>query len=130
MSVESMAIALHHSKAVGTAKLVVIGIANHDGDGGAWPSIATLAKYANYKGSPESNRKAIQKILRELEGIGEIRTHAREGGLARTPEYLRPNLYEFLLRCPEDCDGSARHARRGGGVGYPTPGSGDPPNRS
>ena len=31
MSVEAMAIALHHSRATGTVKLVLIGIANHDG---------------------------------------------------------------------------------------------------
>lgn len=34
MSIEAMAVALHHSKTQGATKLVLLGIANHEGDGG------------------------------------------------------------------------------------------------
>lgn len=103
MSIESVAIALHHSRARGTAKLVLIGIANHDGDGGAWPSLATLAKYAGV------DPRNVRKALRELEALGEIRTHIQAGGTGQGPAYERPNLYDFLLCCPTDCDRSTRH---------------------
>lgn len=103
MSIESVAIALHHSRARGTAKLVLIGVANHDGDGGSWPSLATLAKYSGV------TVRNVQKALRELEVLGEIRTHLQAGGTGRTANYERPNLYDFLLRCPGDCDRTSSH---------------------
>ena len=46
MSIESVAQALKPRSLTATQKLVLIGIANHDGDGGAWPSMTTLAGYA------------------------------------------------------------------------------------
>lgn len=107
MSVESMAIALHHSRATGSARLVLIGIANHDGDGGAWPSIATLAKYAAI--TPRNVQKAIQ----HLERLGEIRRHVGAGGTHLTADHMRPNLYQFILRCPVSCDRSSRHRVQG-----------------
>src|SRR6218665_1834088 len=103
MSVESLAIALHHSRARGAAKLVLIGIANHDGDGGAWPAVATLARYA---GVTERN---VQKALAALESLGEIRRLVSSGGDHSTADHMKPNLYQFLLRCPSNCDRSARH---------------------
>lgn len=106
MSVESLTIALHHSRAKGAALAVLVGIANHDGDGGAWPSIKTLAKYGRCN---ERNAKAaVQNLAR----LGEIRIHQQQGGTSKTPEHLRPNLYEFLLRCPADCDGTKQHRTR------------------
>ncbi|MAT18323.1 MAG: hypothetical protein CMF56_07115 [Leifsonia sp.] len=103
MSVESMAIALHHSRSKGTAKVVLLGIANHDGDGGAYPTVATLAKYANV------SRANVQKALTKLESLGEIRRDVQAGGSHDAAEYLRPNLYRFLLECPADCDRSRGH---------------------
>jgi len=50
MSLEAMSAVLHHSKAAGTTKLVLMGIAWHLGDDpedGAWPSQETLARYSN-----------------------------------------------------------------------------------
>ena len=139
VSIEAMAIALHHSRARGTAKLVLIGIANHDGDGGAWPSVATLAKYAAV--TPRN----VQKALRELEALGEIRTHLQAGGNGRGPAYERPNLYDFTLACPDGCDRTTKHLvtppvasdtpgvsnPTGGGVSEATPKpSSQPPNES
>ena len=98
-----MAIALHHSRSKGTAKVVLLGIANHDGDGGAYPTVATLAKYANV------SRANVQKALTKLESLGEIRRDVQAGGSHDAAEYLRPNLYRFLLECPADCDRSRGH---------------------
>lgn len=101
MSAEALAIALNHSRAKGTAKLVLIGIANHDGDGGAWPSIATLARYANV------DRSTVQRAISTLEALGEVRRLIQEGGTETTPH--RPNLYRVMLQCPPDCDRTAQH---------------------
>ena len=103
MSVESIAIALHHSRATGAAKLVLIGIANHDGDGGAWPSVGTLAKYAGV--DPRSARRAVE----QLEKLHEVKREIQAGGDRRTADHERPNLYRFLLRCPANCDRSSKH---------------------
>lgn len=106
MSFEATAIALHHSRSRGTAKLVLLGIANHDGDGGSWPSVKTLAKYAGVQ------PRNVQAALGKLEQLGEIRRHLNGGGSNATPIDQRPNLYEFLLRCPETCDRSKNHRNR------------------
>jgi hypothetical protein len=106
VSVESIAIALHHSRAKGTAKLVLIGIANHDGDGGAWPSIATLAKYAGV--SARNTQKAVDQLV----ALGEIRREVQKGGDLRVPDHRRPNLYRFLLGCPHNCDRTKNHRTR------------------
>jgi hypothetical protein len=106
-----MAIALNHSQAQGLARIVLVGIANHDGDGGAWPSVAKLARYAGR--SP----RAVQRYLRELELLGEVVVHEQAGGDATTRPDQRPNLYEFTLACPPDCDGSKQH-RLPGDPGY------------
>ena len=103
MTIESIAIALHHSHSKGTAKLVLIGIANHDGDGGAWPAVATLAKYAGV------DRRNVQRAIDTLESLGEIKRIRGAGGNHETAEHRRPNLYRFLLTCPPNCDRSAHH---------------------
>jgi hypothetical protein len=106
MSVESIAIALHHSRAKGTAKLVLIGIANHDGDGGAWPSVATLAHYAGV------DARNVQRAIDKLVALGEIRKDVQAGGDIRVPDHRRPNRYRFLLECPHNCDRTRNHRTR------------------
>lgn len=111
MSIEAVAIALHHSRARGTAKLVLLGIANHDGDGGSFPKLATLAKYANV------HPRRVTEALRTLGELGEIVVHESKGGTFRTPEHMKPNLYEFVLTCPEDCDRTRNHRTPGEKIG-------------
>lgn len=106
MSVESIAIALHHSRSKGTAKIVLIGIANHDGDGGAWPSVATLARYAGV------DARSVQRALDKLVGLHEIRREVQQGGDERVPDHRRPNRYRFLLACPYNCDRTKQHKTR------------------
>lgn len=103
MSVEHIALALHHSRAKGSAKLVLIGIANHAGDGGAYPSLETLARYAGV------TVRQAQRALRTLEALGEIRTHVQAGGSADWDDHRRPNRYEVLVPCPAWCDRSPNH---------------------
>jgi hypothetical protein len=113
VSVESLAIALHHSRAKGTAKLVLIGIANHDGDGGAWPSVATLAHYAGV------DARNVQRALDRLVTLGEIRRDVQAGGDHRVPDHRRPNRYRFLLECPHTCDRTRNHRTRNRGMFEP-----------
>lgn len=103
MSVESLAIVLHHSRAKGTAKLVLLGIANHDGDGGAWPSVRTLAKYAACSDSQ------VQRSVKTLEQLGEVRRFVQAGGDHTYAAHERPNRYLVTLTCPSNCDRTRQH---------------------
>lgn len=66
MSVEMISLVLNHSRSEGRAKVVLIGIANHHGDNGAWPSIATLARYAN------SSERSVKRDIKYLQDLGEL----------------------------------------------------------
>lgn len=103
MSVEHVALVLHHSRARGVAKLVLIGIANHEGDGGSFPAMGTLATYANIDVS------GVRRHIRKLEALGEVRVKVNGGGTRHTPEHMRPNLYETTVSCPSNCDRTANH---------------------
>lgn len=103
MSVESLAAVLHHSRAKGTAKLVMVGIANHDGDGGAYPSVSTLARYANV--DPRNVQRSIDKLV----SLGELAVHVQQGGTIATPEHERTNRYDVLVSCPPWCDRTTQH---------------------
>lgn len=100
MSAEAVTVVLHHSKTEGTHKLVLWGIANHHSDSGAWPSIATLAKYAKV------SERRVQQIIRDLSRIGEIAIE-EQGGLGQ--HQYKTNRYWILIQCPPDCDGSLNH---------------------
>lgn len=100
MSAEAVTVVLHHSKTEGTAKLILWGIANHHSDAGAWPSISTLAKYA------QVSERRVQQIIRELVKKGEIAIE-EQGGLGQNQ--YKTNRYHILIQCPADCDGSLNH---------------------
>lgn len=108
MSVEQLAVVLHHSRAKGTDKLVLVGIANHAGDGGAWPAVLTLARYANV------DVRTVQRSLSRLVDSGELTRYVQAGGLVGRPDYLRPNRYDVAVECPEWCDRSSQHRPRDG----------------
>lgn len=91
MSVEKISLVLNHSRAQGTEKLVLIGIANHDGDGGAWPSVETLARYANV------SERSVQRAISKLVDLGELEVHYQAGGSVNTRADHRPNLYRILV---------------------------------
>lgn len=108
MSVEAITAVLHHSQATGRAKLVLIGIANHLGDHGAWPSIDTLAKYSN------ASTRSVKRDIRELIELGELLV---ESQAAPVGGQYRTNLYRILVQCPAECDGSFGHRLRGDRLG-------------
>jgi hypothetical protein len=105
VTVEAISVVLHHSKSRGTAKLVMIGIANHDGDGGSWPSMMRLATYAGVDISQ------VKRALPKLVELGEIEIVGNGGGQVNTPEHMRTNLYKLNVRCPSNCDGTTQHRR-------------------
>jgi hypothetical protein len=95
MSIEVMTTVLNHSKATGRAKLVLLGIANHQGDQGAWPSIETLARYAN------SSQRSVMRDIQELERLGELIV---ERNAAPVKSQYRPNLYWVRVSGVSDSD--------------------------
>lgn len=95
-----MAIVLHHSAAKGGAKIILLGIANHTGEHGAWPSVETLSKYANV------DVRSVHRYLSALEDSGELVIHSHGGVMAGRG---KTNLYEIVLGCPPDCDGTFNH---------------------
>jgi hypothetical protein len=91
MSVEALSLVLNHSQASGTDKLVLVGIANHDGDGGAWPSLGTLARYANV------DIRTVRRSIRKLEDMGELVVDIQGGGTAAMEDHKRPNRYTITV---------------------------------
>lgn len=91
MSVESMAKALKVQGLTQTEKLILIGIANHDGDGGAWPGKVTLAEYACV------TARTVQRTIRSLEEKGLIETELNAGGNLHFRNDRRPNRYHLHL---------------------------------
>lgn len=87
MSVESMSWALRVQDLLPTEKLVLIGICNHDGDGGAWPSIATLSMYA------ATSTRTVQRAIAALVEHGYVTVDTNAGGTMQTRNDRRPNHY-------------------------------------
>jgi hypothetical protein len=88
MSIEAVATVLNHSRATGRAKLVLIGIANHLGDQGAWPSISTLARYAN------ASERSVKRDIQELMELGELRVELQS---APMNSQYKTNLYWITI---------------------------------
>ncbi len=88
MSIEAVSLVLNKSKAQGRAKLVLIGIANHLGDHGAWPSIATLARYAN------ASERSVKRDIQELIALGELKV---EKQAAPINQQYKTNLYWITI---------------------------------
>lgn len=88
MSIEAVSLVLNQSKATGRAKLVLLGIANHLGDQGAWPSIATLARYAN------ASERSVKRDIQELIALGEL--HVELQAAPMKGQY-KTNLYWITI---------------------------------
>lgn len=98
-----MALVLNHSRASSTDRLVLIGIANHESDGEAWPGVDRLARYAAVSG------RTVQRAIANLVELGELEVVRQGAPDARIREDRRPNLYRILLTCPETCDRTTQH---------------------
>jgi hypothetical protein len=88
MSIEAVSLVLNESKATGRAKLVLLGIANHLGDHGAWPSISTLARYAN------ASERSVKRDIQELVDLGELKVELQN---APTKTQYKTNLYWITI---------------------------------
>ena len=106
MALELFPLVLHHADVPPAHKLILMGIANHQRDGKAWPSVARLAAYAGI------GERRTQEILRELEDMDLIRVTRRRGKNGT-------NVYALNISCPADCDRTPNHRQ---GVHYSAPG--------
>jgi hypothetical protein len=88
MSIEVMTAVWNHSKASPAAKLVLLAIADHQGDRGAWPSEATLARVTGM-----SERSVRRKVV-ELVELGELSVEVNS---APMPGRYKSNLYWVLV---------------------------------
>jgi hypothetical protein len=88
MSIEAVSLVLNNSRATGRAKLVLLGIANHLGDHGAWPSISTLARYAN------ASERSVKRDIQELVDLGELKVELQN---APTKTQYKTNLYWITI---------------------------------
>ena len=88
MSIQTMSAVWQHSRSEGRARLVLLAIADHQGQIGAWPSIATIAKMVN------ASERSVQRDIQELQKLGELRVEVQA---APTHGQYKSNLYWVTL---------------------------------
>lgn len=88
MSIQVMNAVWEHSRAEGRARLVLLAIADHQGEIGAWPSIATLARMVN------GSERSVQRDIQYLQEIGELKVEVQN---APTKTQYKSNLYWVRL---------------------------------
>lgn len=76
------------SKSTGRSRLVLLAIADHQGEIGAWPSIATIAKMVN------ASERSVQRDIKYLQTLGELRVEAQK---APGNSQYKSNLYWVTL---------------------------------
>jgi hypothetical protein len=76
------------SRSDGRARLVLLAIADHQGEIGAWPSISTLARMVN------SSERSVQRDIQYLQSIGELTVEVQN---APTRQQYKSNLYWVTL---------------------------------
>lgn len=89
---------LVHSRAVGTTKLVLLGIAYHTGKDrskGCWPSKSTLAAYAGV------TVRQVSRALLELVEIGELEIDSRASWKRGNGD--QTNIYYLTELCHNNC---------------------------
>lgn len=88
MSIQVMQAVWQHSKSTGRARTVLLAIADHQGEIGAWPSIQTLAKMVN------ASERSVQRDIQELVELGELKVEIQN---APTKQQYKSNLYWVTL---------------------------------
>jgi len=104
MSIEIMNAVWRHSKADGRARLVLLAIADHQGEIGAWPSLATLAKMVN------ASERSVQRDIDYLQNIGELEVHYQQ---APVRNHYKSNLYFVRLTGVTDCESGVTNTDTG-----------------
>lgn len=108
-----------NSKATGRARLVLLAIADHQGELGAWPSIATLARMTN------SSERSIKRDIQELMALGELRVESQAapiGGQYKTNLYwvTLPGVTEMSSGVTDSASGVTDLVNRGDSSGTQT----------
>lgn len=88
MSIEIMNAVWRESRSDGRARLVLLAIADHQGEIGAWPSIATLAKMVN------ASERSVKRDIQELQKLGELKVELQN---APTTRQYKTNRYWVTL---------------------------------
>lgn len=91
VSVEAMAAALYVQGLDPAQKLLLVGIANHEGDGGAWPSMERLAIYVG------CSERHVRRLRAELVALGLLLVDYNAGGTVYTSGNHRTNRYRLTL---------------------------------
>ena len=106
MSIEAIAAVLHHSKATGTSKVVLMALAWHTGENpedGCWPSQTLLANYSN------TTVRQVRRSLNQLVDLGEIEVSNHGGEGSRFDRIT--NRYYIRVDCSEGCLGGFSHVQ-------------------
>lgn len=88
MSIEIMNAVWKHSKAEGRARLVLLAIADHQGEIGAWPSIDRLAEMVN------ASARSVQRDIQILQALGELTVEIQNAPIRNQ---YKSNLYWVTL---------------------------------
>ena len=104
MSIEVMNAVWRHSKADGRARLVLLAIADHQGEIGAWPSIQTLARMVN------ASERSVQRDIQYLQNIGELRVEVQN---APTQAQYKSNLYWVTVSGVTDTEAGVTNTASG-----------------
>ena len=88
MSIEVSNAVWRHSKATGRTKLILLAIADHQGEQGAWPSISTLAKMTN------SSERSVKRDIQDLQAMGELKVEVQKAPMSGK---YKTNLYWVTL---------------------------------
>ena len=108
MSVQQLSAVFERSRSRNGARLVLLSIANHDGDGGSWPTISTISRESAL------TERSVHEALRRLQDDGELKVHPNAGGTMDWRNDRRPNRYEIML--PDGVEDSATPSTNGVGV--------------
>jgi hypothetical protein len=98
MTVEGLSAVINHSRAKGSAKLVLIALADNGGgpDGNSRRSLADLGRFAGI------SREAVRRAIGRLVALGEI-------SAVLADEWVE---YQVLVSCSRRCDGRTHLNRR------------------
>lgn len=94
MSVQQLSAVFERSRSRGGARLVLLSIANHDGDGGSWPTISTICRESGLC------ENTVHAAIKRLQADGELKVHVQSGGTRDCPDHHRPNSYQIVLPPP------------------------------
>jgi len=92
MSLKAMNKVWEHSQSVGRQRLVLLAIADHQGEQGAWPSLDTIAKMCN------ASKRSVSRDISDLKMMGELRVVEKAAPFGGQ---YRANLYFVLPDMPD-----------------------------